>query len=107
MRKEEKVGRMSEESRGRRLRTAWKVWCACLPTLRRRSDLARYYTVVLNFIVKESSFWLIHLRIRQARQKGDNVIHHVLIVNDAVLTLFYQHDDEVAKTRTEFFPHGT
>ena len=48
-----------------------------------------------------------YLGIGEPSQKGNDVVHHILIVDDAVLALLHEHDDEVAEAGAEFFPHGT
>lgn len=44
------------------------------------------------------------LRVRQAGEQGDDCVHHVLVINDAVLTLTHQNCDEVTKAYSEFLP---
>lgn len=47
-----------------------------------------------------------HLRVGQPGEEGDHRVHHVLVVDDAVLTLADQHADELAEVVAEFLPHG-
>ena len=44
------------------------------------------------------------LRVCETGQQRDNVVHHVLIINDAVLTLFHQHHHKVAEVTLELLP---
>lgn len=45
------------------------------------------------------------LRVRQPGEEGDHCVHHVLIVDDAVLTLADQNADELTEVVAELFPH--
>lgn len=47
-----------------------------------------------------------HLRIGQSGEEGDHRVHHVLIVNDTVLTLADQNANKLAEVVTELLPHG-
>lgn len=47
-----------------------------------------------------------HLRIREAGEERDDCVHHVLVVDDAVLTLADQNTDELAEVVAELLPHG-
>lgn len=38
-----------------------------------------------------------HLRVRQTGEERDYGVHHVLIIDDTILTLAHQHRDEFAK----------
>ena len=44
------------------------------------------------------------LRIGQTGQQGDDVVHHVLVIDDAVLALTHQHHDEVTEVALELLP---
>ena len=46
-----------------------------------------------------------NLRVGQAREQGDDVVHHVLVVDDAVLALPNQHLDKLAEVGAELLPH--
>lgn len=46
-----------------------------------------------------------HLRVRQSSKEGDHCVHHVLVINDAVLTLADQNTDELAEVVAELLPH--
>ena len=41
------------------------------------------------------------LRVTQAGQQGDDVVHHELVVEDTVLTLTHQHRDKITEILTE------
>ena len=70
-----------------------------------------YYTIHIN-----SRWWLFitcqcggvseraDLGVRQSGEEGDDSVHHVLIVDDAVLTLAHQHSNELAEAGFEPFP---
>ena len=45
-----------------------------------------------------------HLGVRQPREQGDDRVHHVLVVDDAVLALANQHADELAEVVAELLP---
>lgn len=44
------------------------------------------------------------LRVGQTREQGDDRVHHVLVVDDAVLTLADQNADELTEVVAELFP---
>lgn len=46
-----------------------------------------------------------NLRVSQACEQGDNVVHHVLVIDDAVLALPNQHLDKLAEVGAELLPH--
>lgn len=46
-----------------------------------------------------------HLRVRQSSEEGDHSVHHVLVIDDAILTLADQNADKFAEVVTELFPH--
>lgn len=46
-----------------------------------------------------------HLRVRQSSEEGDHSVHHVLVIDDAILTLTDQNADKFAEVVTELFPH--
>ena len=45
-----------------------------------------------------------HLRVREPREEGDHRVHHVLVVDDAVLTLTNQNADKLAEVVAELLP---
>ena len=45
-----------------------------------------------------------HLRVGEPGEEGDDAVHHVLVVDDAVLALAHQHHDEVAEVDAELLP---
>ena len=45
-----------------------------------------------------------HLRVSESGEQGDDVVHHVLVVDDAVLTLTHQHHDEVTEVAPKLLP---
>lgn len=47
-----------------------------------------------------------HLRIREAGEERDDRVHHVLVIDDAVLTLADQNTDELAEVVAKLLPHG-
>lgn len=44
------------------------------------------------------------LGVRQAREQRDDRIHHVLIVDDAVLTVTNQNGNKITEAYAEFLP---
>jgi len=48
-----------------------------------------------------------NLRISESSQQRDHIVHHVLVVDDAILTLTYQNHNEVTEVRTELLPLWT
>lgn len=44
------------------------------------------------------------LGVRQTSQKGDYCVHHILIINYAILTLSNQDSNKFTKVWTKFFP---
>ena len=46
------------------------------------------------------------MRVRQSGEEGDDRVHHVLVVDDAVLTLTDQNADELTEVIAELLPHG-
>jgi len=46
------------------------------------------------------------LGVGQAGEEGDDRVHHVLVVDDAVLTLPHQHGNELAEAGFEPLPLG-
>ena len=44
------------------------------------------------------------LRVRETGQEGDDVVHHVLVIDDTVLTLFHQHHHKVTEVTLELLP---
>ena len=44
------------------------------------------------------------LGVCETGQQGDNVVHHVLIIDDTVLTLFHQHHHKVTEVTLELLP---
>ena len=47
------------------------------------------------------------LRVRQAGEQRDDRVHHVLVVDDAVLALPDQNPDELAEVVAELLPQRT
>lgn len=47
-----------------------------------------------------------HLGVGEAGEERDDRVHHVLVVDDAVLTLADQDGDELAEVVAELLPHG-
>lgn len=46
------------------------------------------------------------MRVRQSGEEGDHRVHHVLVIDDAVLTLPDQNTDKLAEVVAELLPHG-
>ena len=46
------------------------------------------------------------LGVGQSSEEGDDRVHHVLVVDDAVLTLAHQHRNELAEAGLEPLPLG-
>lgn len=47
------------------------------------------------------------LRVGQTREQRDDSVHHVLVVDDAVLTLSDQDTDELAEVVAKLLPQWT
>lgn len=47
-----------------------------------------------------------HLGVRKAGEERDHRVHHVLVVDDAVLTLADQNADKLTEVVAELLPHG-
>lgn len=47
-----------------------------------------------------------HLGVGEAGEERDDRVHHVLVVDDAVLTLADQDGDKLAEVVAELLPHG-
>lgn len=45
-----------------------------------------------------------HLRITESSEKGNDIIHEILIIDDRILTLLYQMSNEIAEVGSELFP---
>lgn len=45
------------------------------------------------------------MRVRQPGEEGDHRVHHVLVVDDAVLTLANQNANKLAEVVAELLPH--
>lgn len=45
------------------------------------------------------------LRVSEPSEKGDDVVHHILVIDDAVLTLTHQYHDEFTEILLELLPH--
>ena len=48
-----------------------------------------------------------YLRIGETCEEGDDVVHHVLIVDDAELALPHEDTDELVEVTPELLPGGT
>ena len=46
------------------------------------------------------------LRVSETGEERDDVVHHVLIIDDAVLTLPHEHHDKFTQVHPELLPHG-